>query len=149
MQLPGGVGGEGGGSGVRDMAPLLLGNLKAKFSETSFLPFKTYLRKSAIFILRQQFKMCNSNNFTPSSMFSLQNAWPRKKEVVLFHIMFKIIYSFLYKNRIGLQLTYFILVNPQAVAGGKKCYLIRRTLIIVGKCHEQSLLISVHNHLWW
>ena len=49
----------GRGSGVRDMALLLLGNLRAKFSETSFPPFKTYLPKSAIFILRQQFKMFN------------------------------------------------------------------------------------------
>ena len=31
-----------GGSGVRDMAPPLLGNLGAKFSETSFPHFKTY-----------------------------------------------------------------------------------------------------------
>ena len=31
-----------GGSGVRDMTPPLLGNLGAKFSETSFPHFKTY-----------------------------------------------------------------------------------------------------------
>ena len=31
-----------GFSGVRDMGLLLLGNLGAKFSETSFPPFKTY-----------------------------------------------------------------------------------------------------------
>ena len=31
-----------GGSGVQDMAPPLLGNLGAKFSETSFSHFKTY-----------------------------------------------------------------------------------------------------------
>ena len=30
------------GSGVREMAPLLLGNLGAKFSEMSFPHFKTY-----------------------------------------------------------------------------------------------------------
>ena len=37
----GGGGGEWGG-GVRDMALLSLGNSGAKFSETSFLHFKTY-----------------------------------------------------------------------------------------------------------
>ena len=34
-------GGRGGGSGVRDMALPSLGNLRAKFSETSFPHFKT------------------------------------------------------------------------------------------------------------
>ena len=45
-QFPVGGAGEGGGEaggGVRDMALLSLGNLGAKFSETSFLHFKTYL----------------------------------------------------------------------------------------------------------
>ena len=37
--FPGGRG--GGGSGVRDMALPSLGNLRAKFSETSFPHFKT------------------------------------------------------------------------------------------------------------
>ena len=34
--------GRKGGSGVRDIAPLSLGNLTAKFSETSFPYLKTY-----------------------------------------------------------------------------------------------------------
>ena len=48
VQLPGGlvVGGGGGGSGVRDMALFLLGNLRAKFSET-LPPFKTYFTQIA------------------------------------------------------------------------------------------------------
>ena len=41
----GGWGG-GGGSGVRDMALFLLGNLRAKFSET-LPPFKTYFTQIA------------------------------------------------------------------------------------------------------
>ena len=40
-----GIGG-GGGSGVRDMALFLLGNLRAKFSET-LPPFKTYFTQIA------------------------------------------------------------------------------------------------------
>ena len=38
----GGGEGRGGDIGVRDMAPSSLGNLRAKFSERSFLHFKTY-----------------------------------------------------------------------------------------------------------
>ena len=41
-----GIGGGWGGSGVRDMALLLLGNLRAKFSET-LPPFKTYFTQIA------------------------------------------------------------------------------------------------------
>jgi len=38
----GGGGGGGCGSGMRDMAPSTLGNLRAKFSEMSFPHFYTY-----------------------------------------------------------------------------------------------------------
>ena len=38
--------GGGGGSGVRYMAPLLLRNFGAKFSETSFPHFKAYFTQS-------------------------------------------------------------------------------------------------------
>ena len=38
--------------------------------------------KSAIVIFRQPFKMFDSNNFTLSSMFSFQNAWPIKRKAV-------------------------------------------------------------------
>ena len=43
--------------GVRDMAPPLLGNLGAKFSETSFPHFKTYYKQIGHChnLLRQQF----------------------------------------------------------------------------------------------
>ena len=41
-----GIGGGGGSSGVRDMALFLLGNLRAKFSET-LPPFKTYFTQIA------------------------------------------------------------------------------------------------------
>ena len=40
------------------------------------------LCKSAIVIFRQPFKMFDSNNFTLSSMFSFQNAWPIKRKAV-------------------------------------------------------------------
>ena len=40
------------------------------------------LCKSAIIIFRQPFKMFDSNNFTLSTMFSFQNAWPLKRKVV-------------------------------------------------------------------
>ena len=70
-----------GGNGVRDMASPLLGNLGAKFSETSFPHFKTYFAQigrcclyTTIFI--------DSNNFTWSWFFSFQNAWPIKRKAV-------------------------------------------------------------------
>ena len=78
-----------GGSGVRDMASPSLGNFGAKFPQTSFLILRPILCKSAIVILREQ-KTIDSNNFTGSSMSSLQNAWPIKRKaayiLVLFHI---------------------------------------------------------------
>ena len=59
--------------------PTLAWKFRAKLSEMSFLPF---LRKSAVVILRQQFKMFDSNNFTLSSMFSFQNTWQIKRKAV-------------------------------------------------------------------
>ena len=72
---------EEGVSGVKDKALPSLGNLGPKFSEMSFPHFKTYLRKSTVVKFRQQFKTLDSNNFTLSSMFSLQYAWPIKRKV--------------------------------------------------------------------
>ena len=70
------------------MASPSLGNFGAKFLQTSF-PLYPILCKSAIVILREQ-KTIDSNNFTVSSMSSLQNAWLIKRKVVytlvLFHI---------------------------------------------------------------
>ena len=75
---------------MRDMALLLLGNLRAKFSETSFPPFKTYFTQIGHC---HQFKTFSSSNFKLSSMFSLQNVCPREKKavdnLVLFHIIFQ------------------------------------------------------------
>ena len=53
------------GSGVRDMALPLLGNLGAKFSEMSFPHFKTYYTQIGRCYLfnTQQFKMIDSNEF--------------------------------------------------------------------------------------
>ena len=45
-----------GGSGVRDMAPPLLENLRAKFSETSFPHFKTYFTQ----ISRPYIQLCEN-----------------------------------------------------------------------------------------
>ena len=53
------------GSGVRNMAPPLLGKVGAKFSEMSFPHFKTYHTQIGRYYLfnRQQFKMIDSNEF--------------------------------------------------------------------------------------
>ena len=60
-----------------------LGNLGAKFSETSFPHFKTYFTQiGRCYRLRQQFKTFDSNNFTLSSRISFQNAWPIKRKAV-------------------------------------------------------------------
>ena len=60
------------------MAPPLLGNLGAKLSEMSFPHFKTYYTQIGRCYLfnTKQFKMIYSKNFTLSSTFSFQNAWP-------------------------------------------------------------------------
>ena len=102
------------GSGVRDMGPPLLGNLGAKFSETSFPHCKTYfyLRKSAVATFTQQFKTIDSNNFTLPSMFSFQNAWSKKRKAVYTLVLFYIFIHFLEacENQIGSQLLYFLKV---------------------------------------
>ena len=60
-----------------------------------------------------------------SSMLSFQNAWPIKREAVYTLVHFHIFIYYL--NRIGSQLAYFfnktysMLVNLQAISGGKKC----------------------------
>ena len=41
-------------------------------------------------VIFRQFKTLNSNNFTPSSMFSFQNAWPTKRKA-----LYTYIYSFI------------------------------------------------------
>ena len=68
------------------MALLLLGNLGAKFSETSFLHFKTYrvfYANLSLSSLDNNFvKKFNSNNFTLSSMFSFQSLCSRKRKAV-------------------------------------------------------------------
>ena len=94
-----------GGSGVRDMAPpkeeLTLGSLKRHS-----LILRPLLRKSAVVIFRQQFKMFDPNNFTPSSMFFFQNAWPIKETSEYTLILFHTFIHFL--DRIGSQLAYFL-----------------------------------------
>ena len=68
------------------MVLLLLGNLGAKFSETSFLHFKTYsvfYANLSLSSLDNNFlKKFYSNNFTLSSMFSFQNLCSRKRKAV-------------------------------------------------------------------
>ena len=72
-----------GDSGVRGTAPPLLGNLGAKFSEMSFPHCRTYSMQIGCNVtFTEQFKMIDSNNFTLSSMFSFQNAWPIKRKAV-------------------------------------------------------------------
>ena len=37
-------------------------------------------------VIFRQFKTLNSNNFTPSSMFSFQNTWPTKRKALYTYI---------------------------------------------------------------
>ena len=98
----------------------------------SFPHFKTFfLRKSAVVVFRQQFKTFDSNTFTLFAMLSFQNAWPINRKAVYTLVHFHT-FTHLYLDRIRSQLeittclffitTYLILVNLQAVTGGKKCY---------------------------
>ena len=84
----------GGGQWSEGHGPPLLGNFGVKFSETSFPHFRTYFyANQPLLSFRQPFKMFDSNNFTLSSMFSFQNAWPIKRKAVYtfslvhFHIL--------------------------------------------------------------
>ena len=92
------------GSGVRDMALLLLGNLGAKLSETSFPHFKTYGVFYANLSLSSSdnsfLKKFNSNNFTLFSMFSLQNLWSRKRKAVYTLVLFRIFICFLVSHNL-------------------------------------------------
>ena len=64
--------GGGGGSGVRDMVSPSLGNLGAKFSETSFPHFTAPFRQTGrCLIFRQEFKTFDSNNYTLSVYLSV------------------------------------------------------------------------------
>ena len=84
-----------GGSGVRDMTPPLLGNLAAnQYSERHSLIFSPILCNSPVVTFTQQFKTIDSNNFTLSSMFSFQNAWPIKKKSCVYFSTFPYIHSF-------------------------------------------------------
>ena len=74
------------------MAPPLLGNLGAKFSEMSFSHFTPIVCKSAIVTFTQQFKMIDSKNFTLSSMFSLQNMWLIKRKAFVYFSTFPYIH---------------------------------------------------------
>ena len=65
------------------------------------------LCKSAVVIFRQQFKTFNSNNFTLSSMFSFQNAWPEKEKLVSLSA-FPYIHSFPCEHQIRSKLAYFL-----------------------------------------
>ena len=110
--------------------PPLLGNFGTKFSEMSFSHFKTYFTQIAVVTFTQQFRMIDSNNFTLSSMFSFQNAWPIKRKPEYTLLLFHIFSHFLgaCENWTGPQLANFlkvlslILVNLQAMSGGKKCH---------------------------
>ena len=96
----------GGDSGVRDMASTSLWNLGANSLKRHSLILRPILRKSAIVIFRQQFKTFDSNNFTLSSMFSFQNAWPIKRKAAYTLVPFHIFIHYL--DQIGSQLAYFL-----------------------------------------
>ena len=80
----------------------------AKFFETSFPYFKTYFMQIGCCYLynRQQFKTFDPINFTLSSGFSFQNAWPIKIEGVYTLLLFHVSIHFL--DRIGSQFVYFL-----------------------------------------
>ena len=87
------------------MALLLLGNLGAKFSETSFLRFKTYsvfYANLSLSSLDNNFvKKFNSNNFTLSSMFSFQSLCSRKRKAVHYTlVLFRIFIRFLVSHNL-------------------------------------------------
>ena len=84
--------GRGGGRGVVEWGTWPHPHweiLELSFLKHRSLILRPILWKSAIVILREQ-KTIDSNNFTVSSMSSLQNAWPIKRKaaytLVLFHI---------------------------------------------------------------
>ena len=91
-----------------------------------FLILRPKLCKSAVVVYRQQFKTFNSNNFTLSSTFSVQNTWPIKINAVYTLLLFHIIHSFSCENRIGSQLAYFLFYFSKPSSGCRP--LIRRTL---------------------
>ena len=104
MHFPkGGGGGEGGVGQWSERHGSTLGG--AKFFETSFPHFKTSCTQIVV-IFRQQYKTFDPNNFTLSSMFSFQNAWPIKRKAVYNLLLFHIFTDFL--DRIGTQLAYFL-----------------------------------------
>ena len=60
-------------------------NLGAKFSETSFHHFKTlFMQIGHCYLYTTIIKTIDSNNFTLSSMFSFQNAWPIKSRKAVY-----------------------------------------------------------------
>ena len=80
-----------------------LGNLGAKFSDTSFPHFTTYsTQMSRYYCLRQHFKTFDSSNFTLSSMISFQNVRPIKRKAVDTLVLF----HFPCENRTGSQLPF-------------------------------------------
>ena len=111
------------------MALLFLGNLGAKFSETSFLHVKTYsvfyANLSLSSLDNNFFKKFNSNNFTLSSMFSFQNLCSRKRKAVHYTLVLFRIHSFPCES----QLAYFFKttyrkipkISPGAVHLKKLC----------------------------
>ena len=73
------------------------------------LILRPILRKSAIVIFRQQFKMFDPNNFTLSSEFSFQTVWPLKRKgtgVSLSTFPYNLFIYFL--DQMGSQLAYFL-----------------------------------------
>ena len=103
----------------------------SKFSETSFPHFKTYFMqiKCNLYttILLKKF---DSNNFTSVSNVLFPKCVAHKKKSCVYVITFLYIHSFPCENSLDWITTceFFktmnlILVNFQAVAGGKKCHL--------------------------
>ena len=104
--------------GRRDMARPYLEIHELSSLKCHSLILTPISRKPAIVIFRQQLKTFDSNNFTLSSVFSFQNVWPIKTKAVYTSVLFHIFFHFLVKIGSDHNL---ILVNLQAVAGGKKC----------------------------
>ena len=105
-----------GGCGVSDMALPSLGSSLKHHS----LIVRPILCKSSADIFGRQFKTFDSNNSSLSSVFYFQNVWPIKRKARYTFVLSHFIH-FPCDYQIRSQLLFLILVNLQALAGGKKC----------------------------
>ena len=90
-----------------------------------FLTSRPILCKCTIVIFRQQLKTFDSNNFTLTSTFSFQNAWPIKRKAVYTLVIFHILIHFLLRIKKDHNLPIKRLQAVRSVASGGKFYCLR------------------------